>query len=177
MVRVDRRPASHTTRVIGQYATDGCGVIARRVRSHAAGVRLQHFVNPSERGANIATNPRTVVLDFPAAPVLSHIDQDVVALRLAIQAGPAGPEGRAATLANAISKNARYLIDVLWLYDHLRDIPVRARVRCIAHQVADTMPHHILAEYLDQISLKLLRSSPSKLFVYCIGTGRHIRTA
>jgi hypothetical protein len=50
--------------------------------------------------------------------VLSDINQDVVALRLAIQAGPAGPEGRAATFANGISKNARYVIDVLWLYDH-----------------------------------------------------------
>src|ERR1700734_2557040 len=104
MVRVDRRPASHTARVIGQYATDGCGVIARRVRSHAAGVRFQHFVNPSERGANIATNPRTVVLDFPAAPVLSDVDQDVVALRLAIQAGPTGPGGRGAPFANAYRK-------------------------------------------------------------------------
>jgi hypothetical protein len=100
--------------------------------------------------------------------MLSHIDQDVVALRLAIQAGPAGSEGCAATFANAVSKNARYVIDVLWLYDHLRDIPVRAGVRCIAHQVADPMPHSILAKYLDQLSLKLFRSSPSKLFVYCI---------
>src|ERR1700722_12028 len=176
MVRVDRRPASHTARVIGQYATDGCGVIARRVRSHAAGVRFQHFVNPSERGANIATNPRTVVLDFPAAPVLSDVDQDVVALRLAIQAGPTGPEGRAATLANAISKNVRQVINVLRLHDHFRDIPVRAGIRCIAHQIADTMPNNTLAKYLDQISLQLVRSSPSKLFVYSIRTGRQIRT-
>src|ERR1700733_4434043 len=177
MVRIDRRPASHTTRVIGQYATDCCGVKARRIRPHTAGVRLQHFVNPSECRANIATNPRPVVLDFPAAPVLSHIDQDVVALRLAIQAGPAGAEGRAVTAANAILKNVRYVIDVLRLYDHLRDMPVRAGVRCVAHQVADTMPHNILAEYLDQISLKLFRSSPSKLFVYSIRAGGDIRTA
>src|ERR1700684_3780851 len=176
MVRIDRWPATHTTRVIGQYATDGCGVKARRIRSHAAGVRFQGFVNPSKRSSNIATNPRPVVLDFPAAPVLSHIDQDVVALRLAIQAGPAGPEGRVATFANAISKNGRYVIDVLWLYDHFRDIPVRAGIRCIAHQVADTMPDNILVKYFDQISLKLFRSSPNKLFVYSIRGGWYIRT-
>src|SRR3984885_16047973 len=120
MVRIDRRPASHTTRVIGQYATDCCGVKARRIRPHTAGVRLQHFVNPSECRANIATNPPPVVLDFPAAPVLSHIDQDVVALRLAIQAGPAGPEGGVAAFANAISKNGCYVINVLWLYEDAR---------------------------------------------------------
>src|SRR5580700_11114148 len=117
MVRIDRRPASHTTRVIGQYATDCCGVKACGIRSHAAAVRFQRFVNPSKCSADIATNPRPIVLDFPAAPVLSHIDQDVVTLRLAIQAGPAGPEGRVATFANAISKNGRYVIDVLWLKD------------------------------------------------------------
>jgi hypothetical protein len=82
-----------------------------------------------------------------------------------------------ATLANAISKKRRYVIDVLWLYDHARDIPVRAGIRCIAHQVADTMPYKILAKYLDQIGLKLFRSSPSKLFAYSIRTRRHIRTA
>ena len=82
----------------------------------------------------------------------------------------------AATFANTISKNARYVIDVLWLYDHLRDIPVRAGVRCIAHQVADAMPHNLLAKYLDQISLKLFRSSTSKLFVYSVRAGWYIRT-
>src|SRR5580692_373680 len=176
MVRIDRWSATHTTRVIGQYATDCCGVHTCRIRSHAAGVRFQHFVNTSKCGAHIATNPRPVVLDFPAAPVLSHIDQDVVALRLAIQAGPAGAEGRVATFANAISKNGRYVIDVLWLYDHFRDIPVRAGIRCIAHQVADTMPDNILVKYFDQISLKLFRRSPNKLFVYSIRGGWYIRT-
>src|ERR1700733_558197 len=176
MVRIDRWPASHTTRVIGQYATDSCGVHARRIGSHAAAVRFQHFVNTAKCSANITTNPRPAVLDFPAAPVLSRIDQDVVALRLAIQAGPAGPEGCAATFANAISKNARYVIDVLWLYDHFRDIPVRAGVRCIAHQVTDAMPHNLLAKYLDQISLKFFRSSTSKLFVYSVRAGWYIRT-
>src|SRR6202046_1967299 len=155
MVRIDRWPATHTTRVVGQYATDGCRVRARRIRAHAAGVRFQDFVNPSKCSAHIATNPLPVVLDPPAAPVLPHIDQDVVALRLAIQAGPAGPERRATNFANAISKNGRYVIGVLWLYDHFRDVPVRASVRRIAHQVADTVPHQILAKYLGQISLKL----------------------
>src|SRR5271170_3983975 len=147
MVRIDRGRATHTACVIGQQATDGCRVKARRIRAHAAGVRFQHFVNPSECSANIATNPRRVVLDRPATPVLSHIDQDVVALRLAIQAGPAGPEGRASTVANAISKNTRYVIGGLWLYDHFRDIAVRAGIRCVTHQVADTMPYEILAKY------------------------------
>ena len=152
MVRIDCWPATHTARVIGQYATDGGGVNAGRIRSHAAGVRFQNFVNTPKCSANIATNPRAVVLDFPAAPVLPHIDEDVVALRLAVQAGSTGPEGRMAAVATAILKNSRYVIDVLWLYDHARDIPVRAGIRCIAHQVADTMPHQILAKYLDQIS-------------------------
>jgi hypothetical protein len=38
------------------------------------------------------------------------------------------------------------------------------------------MPYNILAKYLDQISLKLFRSSPSKLFVYSIRGGWYIRT-
>jgi hypothetical protein len=108
--------------------------------------------------------------------VLSHIDQDVVALRLAIQAGPSGPEGRTAIFANAISKNGRYMIDVLWLYDHFWDIPVGAGIRRIAHQVADTMPYKIFAKYFDQVGFKLVRSSPDKRFVYSIRTGRYIRT-
>src|SRR5580692_8735954 len=131
MVRINRWPATHTARVIGQYAADCGGVNARRVRSHAAGVRFQYFVNTSKRGANIATNPRPVVLDLPAAPVLPHIDQDVVALRLSVQARPTGPEGRMATSVGAISKNSRHVIDVLWLHDHVRDISVRASIRCI----------------------------------------------
>src|SRR5580704_4456484 len=176
MVGIDRWRATHTTRVIGQYATDGCGIHACRIRSHAAGVRFQDFVDASKCRANIATNPRPIVLDFPAAPVLSHIDQDVIALRLAIQAGPASPEGRVATFANAIFKNGRYVLDVLWLYDHFRDVPVRTGIRCIAHQVADAMPHQILAKYVDQLSLKLFRSSPNQLFVHSIRAGWYIRT-
>src|SRR5580698_87908 len=176
MVRIDRWRATHTTCVIGQQATDGCGVKARRIRPHTARVRFQYLVNPSERSANIATNPRPIVLDFPAAPVLSHIDQDVVALRLAIQAGSAGPEGRVATFASAISKNGRYVSNVLWLHDHFWDISVRASIRCVAHQVADTMPDKILAKYLDQISLEFFGSSPHKIFVYSIRAGGYIRT-
>jgi hypothetical protein len=103
-------------------------------------------------------------------------DQDVVALRLAIQAGPTGPEGRVPIVANAVSKNGRYVIDVLWLCDHFWDISVRASIRRIAHQVADTMPDKILAKYLDQLSLKLFRSSPHKIFVYSIRAGGYIRT-
>src|ERR1700722_174641 len=61
MVRIDCRPATHTTGVIGQYATDGCGINAGRIRSHAAGIRLQRFVNTSEGSADITTNPRPVV--------------------------------------------------------------------------------------------------------------------
>jgi hypothetical protein len=38
------------------------------------------------------------------------------------------------------------------------------------------MPHQILAKYVDQISLKLFRSSPNKLFVYSIRAGRYVRT-
>jgi hypothetical protein len=38
------------------------------------------------------------------------------------------------------------------------------------------MPHKILAKDLDQISLKLFRSSPDKLLVYSIRAGWHIRT-
>src|SRR5271154_630784 len=49
MVRIDRWPATHTTRVIGQYATDCCGVRARRVWSHAAGIRFQYLINAPKR--------------------------------------------------------------------------------------------------------------------------------
>src|SRR5580704_6359496 len=168
MVRIDRWATTHTARVNGQYATDCCCVHARRIRSHAAGVRFQHFVNTSQCSANIATNPRSVLLDFPAAPVLPHIDQDVVALRLAIQAGSTGSEGRVATFMNAISKDGRYVIDVLWLYDDARDIPVGASIRGVAHQIADPMPHKILAKDLHQVCPKPFRSSPNKLFVYSI---------
>src|SRR3984957_1283610 len=177
MVGIDRWSATHTSRIVGQYATDGCGVIAGRIGSHSATIGLQHFVNPSKCGSNLAANPLPVVLDFPAAPVLSHIDQDIVALRLAIQAGPARPEGCAAIFANAISKNGRTVMDVLWLRDHFRDISIGAGIRCIAHQVADAMPYNILAQHLDQFSLKLFRSSPKQLFVYSIRAGWHIRTA
>src|ERR1700722_18119759 len=115
MVRIDCWPAAHTTRVIGQYAADSRGVNARWVRSHAAGVRLQHFVNMPQRGAHIATNPRPVVLRLPAAPVLPHIDQYVVALRLAVEAGAARPEGCMAAFAGAGLKKRRQEIDVFWL--------------------------------------------------------------
>jgi hypothetical protein len=37
------------------------------------------------------------------------------------------------------------------------------------------MPHKILAEYLDQLSLKLFRSSSNKLFVNSIRGGWYIR--
>src|ERR1700735_4551655 len=107
MVRIDRRRATHAARVHGQYTTDGGCVHACRIRSHAARVWFQHFVNPSKGGADVAANPRPVVLDFPAAPVLPHVDQDVVALRLAVQAGPTGPEGGMAALVDAILKNSR----------------------------------------------------------------------
>src|ERR1700722_7893950 len=113
MVRIDCWPAAHTTRVIGQYAADSRGVNAGGVRSHAARVRVQYFVNAFQRGAHIATNPRPAVLHSPAAPVLPHSDQYVVALRLAVEAGAARPEGCMAAFAGAVSKNGRHVIDVL----------------------------------------------------------------
>jgi hypothetical protein len=39
------------------------------------------------------------------------------------------------------------------------------------------MPHKILAQHLDQISLKFLRTAANELFIYGIRRGRNIRPA
>jgi hypothetical protein len=82
-----------------------------------------------------------------------------------------------AAFADAISKNRRHMIDGLRLYDYLRDISIRAGVGGVANQVADAMPHKVLAKYSGQISLKLFRSSANKRFVDSIRAGGYIWTA
>ena len=56
-------------------------------------MRREDAVGVAEHGARLDPGQRAVLLDRDAAEVAPHVDQDAVALALAVEAGAAGPEG------------------------------------------------------------------------------------
>ena len=80
---------------------------------------------------------RAVLLDRDAAEVPSHVDQDAVALALAVEAGAAGAEGDRDPLLAAVGEDLGDVGCVVGHHHRAREEPVGAGVGGVLDEVAD----------------------------------------
>jgi hypothetical protein len=101
--------------------------------------------------------------------VAADVDQDSVALTLAVQAGAARPEGDRDFAAASVSEHPRHALGVARLHDGLRDQAVGAGVGRVADQVGRAGEDRVLAEQSHQVGSQRLRRAG------CDPVGRAVR--
>ena len=105
---------------------------AGRVGAELAPVRGEDAVGVAEDGAGLDPRQRPVVLDRDAAEVAADVDQDAVALALAVEAGAAGAEGDRDPLLAAVGEDLGDVAGVARHHHRLREEPVGAGVGGVA---------------------------------------------
>ena len=81
------------------------------------------------------THASSVILHSGAIPVTAHIDQNVVGLRLTVEASAHRSKGR---VPLGLAATAEELDDVIGRsrqHDNLRDEPIRARIEGIPYEI------------------------------------------
>ena len=169
--------AAHAARIVSNHPADRAGVIAGRIWPELAAMTRQHGVGVGQDQARLGAEPQAVGLDLAAVPVATHLDQDVVRLRLAVQAGAGGAECGVASLLPAVGQDLGDLRGGA-RHDHdLRDHPVRARVRGVANQVDQPVQHAILAQQRHQVVPQLARRAVEEFGRNGVGLLRTFGTA
>ena len=148
--------AAHPARVVGEDAADAGDVGAGRVGPELAPVRPEHPVGVPEDGARLDARPRAVVEHLHPGPVPANVDQDPVALGLAVQAGAAGAEGDRHLRRARVGEDLGDVVGVTRHDDRLRQQPVRARVGGVADQVDHPGQDAVRPEQLDQLAAQWL---------------------
>ena len=128
--------AAHPARVVGDDAADGGDVGAGRVGAELAPVRGEDAVGVAEDRARLDPGSGAVLLDRDAAEVAAHVDEDAVALALAVEAGAAGAEGDRDPLLAAVGEDLGDVVGVAGHHHGLREEPVGAGVGGVADDVA-----------------------------------------
>ena len=98
--------------------------------------------------------PGSAVLDNRARPVPPEVDQDVVGLRLPVQARPAGAERGVPPGTGAVRQDHADVVDGAGQDDGLRKVPVGTGVAGVAGQVRNPVQHLVLACQPDQVALQ-----------------------
>ncbi len=142
-VRIAGGAGGHPGGVVGDDPADRAGDRARRVGPQQPAVPGEGGVRPHDRRPRTDPGPRTAVQDLDACPVVPYVDEDVLALRLAVQAGARRPEDDVAAPAVGVRQDRGDVVDVLRDDDDLGHEPVRTRVGGVPHQVGD-LPEHLL---------------------------------
>ena len=96
--------------------------------------------------------PGSAVLGRHAGPVPPDVDEDVVGLRLPVQAGAAGPERGVPPGPDAVRQDRAHVVDGAGQDDDLRQVPVGTGVGGVADQVRNPVQHLVRAEQLDQVA-------------------------
>ncbi len=159
-VGVPGRATAHPAGVVGDHAADGGDVGAGRVGTELAAVWGEHLVGVTEHDAGLDPRPRPVLLDRDAAEVAAHVDQDAVALTLAVEAGAAGAENDRDLVGAAVGKDLGDVVGVVRHHHRLRQQAVGAGVGGVADDVAGPAEHAIGAEQRFELAAQRLRSSP-----------------
>ncbi len=137
--RVDRRPGgqheghrahgrvgvvdgatAHPTRVVGDHAADRGDVGAGRVGAELAPVRGEDAIGVAEHRAGLDPGQRPVLLHGDAAEVAPHVDQDAVALPLAVEAGAAGTKDDGDAVGAAVGDGLGDVVHVARHHHRLR---------------------------------------------------------
>ncbi len=135
-IGVELRPAAHAAGVVGHHAADRGDVGRGRIRAELVAVGCQYGVGVPEHGSGPDRRTAAVVVDLHAGEVPAHVDQDAVGLALAVEAGPAGPEGDADPILPAVGEDFGDVARVVGHHHDLRQLAVGAGVGGVSDQVA-----------------------------------------
>jgi hypothetical protein len=101
-------------------------------------------------GAHTHASP--VILYFPPIPVTTNIDQNVVGLRLTVQASACRPKRRMPPGLMAIAEKLDDVTSRSWQHDDLWDKPIRARIGGIPHKINCPVKDIVLSQESDEIA-------------------------
>ncbi len=156
-VGVARGARRHSGRVVGDDPADGAGDGAGRVGAEDPAVAGQRGVGPQHGGAGPDAGPPALLQHLDTGPVAAYVDQDVLALGLAVQRGPGGAEDDLALPAVGVGEDRGDVVDVLGDHHDLGHEAVGGGVGGVAHQVGD-LPQDLLgAQQLGQLGAQGFR--------------------
>ena len=122
------------------------------VAEHGSGL------DPGEGRADLSPAlTRNAGLDRDAAEVAAHVDEDAVALALAVEAGAAGAEGDRDPVLAAVGEDLGDVGGVAGHHHRLREEPVGAGVGGVLDEVAGLGQHALVAEQPFELAAQRLR--------------------
>jgi len=124
------------------------------IRSQPATVPLQQCVDVAEDHSGAYPHAAAVILHFAAIPVTAHVDQDVVGLRLTVEAGARRPKRRMPPGLTAIAEELNDVIGRSRQHDNLRDEPIRAGIGGIPNEIDCSVKDFLFSQEGDEIGLK-----------------------
>ena len=173
--RPDRRvgvagdAAAHAAGVVGDDAADRGDVGAGRVGAEFAPVRGEDAVGVAEHGAGLDPGYRAVLLDRDAGEVAAHVDEDAVALALAVEAGAAGAEGDRDPLLATVGEDLGDVAGLARHHHRLGEEPVGAGVGGVADDVGGAGQQPAGAEQRFQLAAQGLGDAGGDLVGSAIG--------
>ena len=120
--------APHAPGVVGDNPADGGEVGARRVGAELSPIGCEDPIDVPERRARAHARPRPLRLDLHAGEVAPDVDEDALALSLAVEARAAGAKGERRPVAPRVPEELGQVIDAARHHHGLREQAVRARV-------------------------------------------------
>ncbi len=97
-----------------------------------------------------------VILHFRATPVMAHIDQNIVGLRLAVKTRARRPKRRVPSGLTAITEESDDVLGRSRLHDDLRNEPIRARIGGIPYEIDGSVKNGLFSEQGDEIGLQII---------------------
>ena len=152
VVGVALQGAPHPAGVVGDDPADRGHVGRGGVRPQPPPGAPQHGIGLAQDCAGAGPQPGPAVLDHHPGPVPPDIDEDVVGLRLPVQARAAGPERGVPPGPGAVSQDRAHVLDGAGQHDDLREVPVGTGVGGVPDQVRNPVQHLILTDQLDQVA-------------------------
>ncbi len=168
-VGVVKDTAAHPAGVVGDHAADRGDLGAGRVGAELAPVGSEDAVGVTEHGAGLDPGERAALLHRDAAEVAAHVDQDAIALALAIEAGAAGAEGDRDARATAVGEDLGDVLGIAGHHHRLREESVGAGVGGVADDVAGAAEYAVGAEQGLQLAAQWLRHPGGDLIGRAVG--------
>ena len=147
--------AAHAAGVVGNHASDGACVRTCRIRSEPSAVSPEHCVDVAEDHSWTRAHAAAIVLHFGAIPMTAHVDQNIVRLRLTVEARSRGAKRRVPSVLSAIAEELDDVIGRSRLHDNLRDEPIRARIGGIPYEIDRSVEDVLFSQKGDEIGLQV----------------------
>ena len=155
MVSIFLHGAPHAACVVRNHACNRANMPAGGIRSQPATVRLQQGVNVAEDHPRACPHASAVILHFCAIPVMAHIDQNVVGLRLTVETRARRAKRRVPPGLMAILKELDDVAGRSRLYDNLRDEPIRTPIGGVPYEIDGPVKNVLFSQEGDEIGLQV----------------------